>query len=523
MKWITAAGVVLVCWLGLSGSAFGASLVRVTPEGYLGSDPSFVTAPPGDSRVFLAERGDAGTHQARIRIIKDGVPVTEPFLTIGNVDLASERGLLSIAFAPDYASSGLFYAFYVAHGADGFGGNTGDIRIVEYKVSAGDPDQADPASARLVFSIPHSAGNHNGGWMAFGPDDDLYFSIGDNATSSNAQALANYYGKIMRINPADPDGAGPATYSVPTDNPFTSQAGAKKEIYALGLRNPYRASFTPDGRLVIGDVGNGTWEEVDVGDLKGANLGWPTCEGFCTGLTPSFVAPIYAYNHDNGVDGQGGGCAVIGGYVVRDETLGGLTGRYLYGDLCDQALRTLDLDAGGGDPQPAGFSIPGDGGNLRSFGEDAKGCVYVLSNVAVYRVAPDGSTAPACPGTIEPPPTVTYNSYIPHQQVIGKRLIVAAKCSIACTGSATAKVRITRNRFRKEPVIFNLKTPTLNLAANTRTSLVFRVPVKRVAAMKKAARNGSRVTAWVKVSLTGEDGSGGSGSSSIRLVRPKRR
>ena len=147
---------------------------------------------------------------------------------------------------------------------------------------------------------------------------------------------------------------------------------------------------------------------------------------------------------------------MIGGYVVRDETLGGLTGRYLYGDLCDQALRTLDLDAGGGDPQPAGFSIPGDGGNLRSFGEDAKGCVYVLSNVAVYRVAPDGSTAPACPGTIEPPPTVTYNSYIPHQQVIGKRLIVAAKCSIACTGSATAKVRITRNRFRKEPVIFSV-------------------------------------------------------------------
>ncbi|MCB0830819.1 MAG: PQQ-dependent sugar dehydrogenase, partial [Solirubrobacterales bacterium] len=181
MKWITAAGVVMLCCLGISGSAFGAGLVRVTPDGYPGSDPSFLTSPPDDSRVFIAERGDSGSHQAQVRIIKDGVPVNQPFLTIGNVDLVSERGLLSIAFAPDYATSGLFYAFYVAHAADGFGGSTGDIRIVEYHVSSGDPDKADPASARLVFSVPHSAGNHNGGWMAFGPDGDLYFADTNNS------------------------------------------------------------------------------------------------------------------------------------------------------------------------------------------------------------------------------------------------------------------------------------------------------------------------------------------------------
>ncbi|HRV59259.1 MAG: PQQ-dependent sugar dehydrogenase [Solirubrobacterales bacterium] len=523
MKWITAAGVVMLCWLGISGSAFGAGLVRVTPDGYLGSDPSFLTSPPDDSRVFIAERGDSGSHQAQVRIIKDGVPVNQPFLTIGNVDLVSERGLLSIAFAPDYATSGLFYAFYVAHAADGFGGSTGDIRIVEYHVSSGDPDKADPASARLVFSVPHSAGNHNGGWMAFGPDGDLYFSIGDNANGSNAQTLTNVYGKIMRIDPADPDGAGAATYTVPSDNPFVGEAGARTEIYALGLRNPYRASFTPDGRLVIGDVGNGTWEEVDVGDLKGANLGWPDCEGFCTTLTPSFAAPIYVYNHDNGVDNQGGGCAIIGGYVVRDESLGGLTGRYLYGDLCDDALRTLNLDAAGADPQQAGLVIPDGVGSLRSFGEDSGGCVYVLGNSAVYRVAPNGSTATACPVTTEPPGQVTYNSFIPQRRVIAKRLVVGAKCSIACTASATTKVRITRNRFRRKPAIFNLKTPVSDLAAGVRGKLTFQVPLKRVKAMKKAVRNGSRVTARVKVTLTGEDGSGGSGSGSIRLVRPKRR
>ncbi|MCB0863765.1 MAG: PQQ-dependent sugar dehydrogenase [Solirubrobacterales bacterium] len=520
MKWLAATGLLLICCLSISGSAFGAALVRVTPDGYLDSDPSFLTSPPEDSRVFLAERGDPSSHQARIRIIDDGVPVSEPFLTIDNVDLAVERGLLSIAFAPDYATSGLLYAFYVAHEADAFGGGTGDIRIVEYHVSAGDPDRAHPASARLVFSTPHSAGNHNGGWMAFGPDGDLYFSIGDNANGDNAQTLANYYGKIMRIDPADPPGA--AAYTVPSDNPFVGEAGAKPEIYALGLRNPYRASFAPDGRLVVGDVGNGTWEEVDVGDLKGANLGWPACEGFCTGLTPSFFAPVYVYNHDNSVDGQGGGCAIIGGYVVRDKDVADLAGRYLYGDLCDSSLRTLDLDAAGGDPQPAGLTIPGGLGSLRSFSEDSRGCVYVLTNDAVFRVTAEASDPAACPAPPEPPVEATYDTFIPQRKVVGKRMSVGAKCSIACTASATAKFRITRNRYRRKPVIFNLATPLSNLTAGVRGDLTFRLSLKRVKSIKKSIRNGSRVTAWVKINVTGEDGSTGSGSGSIRLVRPKR-
>ena len=523
MKWIAAAGVALVGLLGIAGSASGASLVRVTPDGFLHSDPSFLTSPVNDDRVFIAERGNEVTHKAEIRIIDSGVPVTEPFLTIDNVDLLVERGLLSIAFAPDYATSGLFYVFYVALGPDALdpSGQRGDIRIVEYKVSADNPDVADPASARLVYKTSHSAGNHNGGWMAFGPDGDLYFSIGDNANGSNAQTLANPFGKILRIDPADPPGA--ATFTVPSDNPFVSEEGARPEIYALGLRNPYRASFAPDGRLVIGDVGNGTWEEVDVGDLKGANLGWPTCEGFCGTPTPSFVAPVFAYNHDESVDGFGGGCAIIGGYVVRDPALGDLIGRYLFADLCDKSLRTLDLDAAGGDFQPAGLTIPGDLGNPIAFGEDSKGCSYLLSNQAVFRVVGDGDTATACSAIIDPPPAVTYVSYIPNRAVIGQRLLTGAKCSIACSASAGATVKVGRNRFRKKPTTLKLQTVQANLAANQRGNLVLRIPLARVKSMKKAIRNGSRVTARVVVTMTGEDGSGGTGSSTVLLVRPKRR
>jgi glucose/arabinose dehydrogenase len=522
MKWIAAAGTALLCLFFIAGTASGASLVRITPDGYLHSDPSFLTSPPGDGRVFLVERGDSSTHEAEIRIIKDGTPVAAPFLTVDNVDVQVERGLLSLAFAPDYATSGLFYVFYAAHGPDALdpGGAEGDIRIVQYRGSPSDPDKADPASARIVLSEPHSAGNHNGGWMAFGPDGHLYFSIGDNANSANAQSLSNLYGKIMRIDPQPPstlDG-----YTVPADNPFVGQAGARAEIYALGLRNPYRASFAPDGRLVIGDVGNGTWEEVDAGDLKGANLGWPTCEGFCSGPQPAFVAPVFAYRHD-GEDGFGGGNAIIGGYVVRDAALGGLTGRYLFGDLSDRALRTLDLDAPGGDFKPAGLSIPDELGNLRSFGEDSRGCVYVLSNAAVFRVVGDASPGTACPRPPEPPVDAEYSSHIPRRSVVGRKLKVGAKCTISCSVTATARIKIGRNRFRRKPARFSLKKVHASLAADQRGNLILRIPIRRVKSMKKALRNHSRVTARIKVTMTGEDGSGGSGASSVRLVRPKRR
>ncbi len=516
MKWIAAAGVALVCWLGISGTAFGATLNQLVPNGYFNSDPSFLTSPPDDPRIFVAERGE--NNSADVRIVENGTGVATPFLTVSNVGLESERGLMSIAFDPGFASNRIFYLFYTANGPDGLDpeGQAGDVRIVQYRASADDPNQADASSARLVLRVRHSAGNHNGGWMAFGPDGHLYISIGDNGNGANAQNLGNLLGKILRIDPAEPPATG---YTVPPDNPFVSTGGARGEIWTYGLRNPYRASFAPDGRLTIGDVGNGAWEEIDAGDLKGRNMGWPNCEGFCSPANPNFTEPVFAYNHQNSVDGFGGGCAVIGGHVVEDPALDDLVGRYIYGDLCHGELRSIDLDTPGGDFRKTGLNTFG---NPIAFGQDSNGCSYVLTST-VYRIAASENPDTACRPPEEPPVDVTYNSYIPRRQVMGQRLTVGAKCSIACGVRATAEIKISRNRFRREPATFKLRTGPRNLIADQRGNLTFRVPLKRVKAMKKAALGGSKVTARVKVTMVGVDTSGGSGESTIRLVRPKRR
>ena len=523
MKWITAAGVALFFWVGMTGPASGAELVRVTPEGFLQSDLSNMASPPGDSRIFFAERGNPETDRASIRIMDGGEAFVAPFLTIDNVDVAGERGIMSIAFPPDYASSGLFYVFWIADGPDALdpAGQAGDIRIVEFERSATDPDLADPSSARLVLETNHSASNHNGGFMEFGPDGYLYFSIGDNADRDNAQDLDNLFGKVLRIDPEDPDG--PAAYTVPADNPFVSTPGARGEIWSYGLRNPYRGSFAPDGRLTIGDVGEGTWEEINAGDLRGRNLGWGAgCEGFCDPAEPGLTDPVFAYIH-NGSDGYGGGCAVVGGHVVEDPSLTGLTGRYIYADFCGGEIHSLNLDTPGGDFETTGLS---GFGNPVAFGTDSSNCSYMMQSNAAFRIVADETGTVACPHPVEPPPPlpeITYTSYIPNRAVIGKRMMVGAKCSIACTATATAKIRISRNRFRKQPTVLQLKPVSRSLSADTRTNLVFTVPAKRVPKIKQAIRNGSRVTAPVVVTMVGEDSSGGSGSKSIRLVRPKRR
>ena len=202
----------------------------------------------------------------------------------------------------------------------------------------------------------------------FGPEGLLYITIGDNASSSNAQNVLNYFGKVLRIDPGDPPGE--PTYSVPESNP-TFPEDINSAIYSIGLRNPYRASFGPNGELIVADVGEGTWEEVDVGrptgdehatTLWGANLGWPLCEGFCPSPPPQsgLTEPVFEYPHNGGSE-ETTGCAILGGYVVRDPRLTGLTGRYLYGDLCRTDLRTLDLGSPGGRP-PAGRNLGCPGG-----------------------------------------------------------------------------------------------------------------------------------------------------------------
>ena len=275
----------------LPASASAATLVPLAAPGSFASEPVFVTSPPGDPRVFVVERGGG------VRIVENGALLPTPFLTVENVDTDVERGLLSIAFPPDYTSSGLFYVFTVAAGPDELepSANAGQIRIVEYHRSA-DPNVAEPGSARLVFSAEHNAGNHNGGQIMFGPEGLLYVTLGDNATGSNAQDVGNFFGKILRIDPGDPPGE--ATYSVPESNPVFPE-DLKTAIYSIGLRNPYRASFGPSGELIVGDVGEGNLG----GDrrrppdgtpaattLAGANLGWPDLRGVLP-LTAASAGP----------------------------------------------------------------------------------------------------------------------------------------------------------------------------------------------------------------------------------------
>lgn len=508
MRSVAVVGLLLLGWLGLAGGANGASLVRVTPESYEGSGPSFLTAPPHDGRVFIGMRGD-WRGGPTILIAEEGTLRPQPFLELGNVSLEGERGFLSFAFDPDYAASGLLYVFYTAAGPDSLdpSGATGDVRVVEYRRSTSDPDHADPASARLVLKVPHGTDIHNGGWIGFGPDGLLYVTVGDDGYPGNSQDLGSPLGKVLRIDPADPPGA--AAYSIPADNPFAATAGARGEVWAYGLRNPFRASFTPDGRLTVADVGQSDWEEINLAP-RGANLGWPQCEGAsCWETPPGHRPPVHAYPWD----GDGQACAVIGGYVVRDPGLGSLTGRYLFGDFCGTSLRTIDLDAPGADPRPAGIHLPGGRYSLRSFGEDSRGCVYVLTDSDVYRVAGDVATG-GCPVA---PPRASYDVTLRKRQPLRRGIPVRVRCSIGCTVSATAKVRASG----RPKLAVKAKPARSRASAGTAATLTLRLPARRMKALRKALRKRRALTATVRVTAIGDDGSRVDRTRRARLLRRK--
>ena len=334
--------------------------------------PLFAAAPVGDPRIFVVEK------PGRIKVFKDNKVLPAPYLDIaGDVADDSERGLLSIAFAPDYASTGRAYVNYTA--------NDGAITLAEYTVDRADPDRLDPASRRVLLQVPHPRGNHNGGRVAFGPDGMLYLSIGDgggaNDPDDNAQDLGSLLGKLLRIDPRGrADGR---QYAIPPDNPFAGRSGARPEIYALGLRNPWRYSFGPDGTLYVGDVGQFSIEELDVvprDRLRGANFGWPAYEGNrrTAKRRPSgdVVEPVLSYGH------QSGGCAITAGFVYRGRVTS-LRGRFLYGDFCEGAVLSIGAD-GTGDPRPTGLKTV----QLSSFGEDGFGDVVVTSLAGpVYVIA----------------------------------------------------------------------------------------------------------------------------------------
>jgi glucose/arabinose dehydrogenase len=358
-----------------AAAAGGVKLVKVGDF----SEPLYVTAPPKDTRrVFVV--GQGGT----IWVVRGGRKLATPFLDIGaKVTAGGEQGLLGLAFAPDYATSGLFYIYYT--------GIDQKQHLAEYHRAT--EDRADPASARTVFVHDDPEANHNGGQLAFGPDGYLYVGTGDggggddqHGARGNAQDLASPLGKILRI---DPKAKGAQPFTPAPSNPFVNRAGARPEIYAYGLRNPWRFSFDrATGDLAIGDVGQDAVEEIDFarkGTARGANFGWRPWEGrarnFPDESAPGARFPVITKTHDDGW------CSITGGYVVRDRAVPALYGRYVYGDYCKGQLRSAKLRSGraSGDRAIAGVrTIAG----LDSFGEDARGRVYVVSQQgAVYRFA----------------------------------------------------------------------------------------------------------------------------------------
>jgi len=294
--------------------------------------------------------------------------LSQPFLNIGaKVSCCGERGLLGLAFAPGYASSGRFYLDYT--------NTAGDTVIAQYRVSA-NPDMADPASESILLIIPQPFSNHNGGQLRFGPDGYLYIGMGDGGSSgdpfNNAQSLSSLLGKILRVDVESQ----PGQLRIPPTNPFVNRPGARGEIWAFGLRNPWRFSFDrANNDLYIADVGQDSFEEVDfqpAGSPAGVNYGWNVMEGLhCYNATScnmqGLTLPVLEYSHANGA------CSITGGFVYRGRGSPGMQGTYIYGDYCNGMIWGLERQ---GTPWVNRLMLAS-GFFVTTFGEDEAGEIYV--------------------------------------------------------------------------------------------------------------------------------------------------
>ena len=333
--------------------------------------PVFATnAGDGSGRLFVVEQS------GRIRVVRDGTVLSSPFLDLsGKVSCCGERGLLGLALAPGFGqTSGAFFVDYTDQ--------NGDTVIGRGSVARNGAADVANADVQVLLKIDQPFPNHNGGMLAFGPDGDLYIGMGDGGSGGdpqgNGQRLDTLLGKILRIDPLH--GSTTADYSVPDTNPFVGTAGARPEIWAYGLRNPWRFSFDrASGDLWIGDVGQDQWEEVDVaravdGGGRGVDYGWNRMEGaHCfnailgcdqTGLTPPFTE----YGHGSG------DCAVIGGYVYRGKSVPALVGTYLFADECSGTIRAVTA---AGAPGQAPVVVLESHRAISSFGEDEAGELYL--------------------------------------------------------------------------------------------------------------------------------------------------
>ena len=345
------------------------------------SNPVLAThAGDGSRRLFVVEQ------VGRIRVLQPGATTSTTFLDISTrLAAGGERGLLGLAFHPQYAANGRFFVFYTRSG-------DGALTIAEYRVSA-DPNVAGTVSA-VLLTIPHPGqSNHNGGMLAFGPDGYLYIGMGDGGSADDPQRRAldvgELLGKILRIDPLPADGA---AYTVPSDNPFVGVSGARPEIWSVGVRNPWRFNFdSASGDLWIGDVGQGQWEEIDLaravdGGGRGINFGWSAWEG-----THRFnddqpdagaTMPIFEYEHGEA------GCSVSGGDVYRGTALPSLVGWYLFSDYCSGIITALQATDG----ELTGHLELGTLAAVSAINAGPDGELYVLSlgDGVVYRVAPAG-------------------------------------------------------------------------------------------------------------------------------------
>jgi glucose/arabinose dehydrogenase len=342
--------------------------------------PTFLTAPPGDNRQFITERA------GRILVMQGGALLAQPFLdTSATTSTDGEGGLLSMVFDPGYASNGRFYVYRT--------NASHDIVVERYTVS-GNRNVADPASGLTIIRIPHpNFVNHFGGQLAFGPDGYLYLGTGDGGSSGdpngNAQNLNSLLGKLIRLDVGAATTAEP--YRIPATNPYVNQAGRRPEIWAAGLRNPWRFTFDA-GQLYIADVGQDAREEINLESAAqgGLNYGWVRMEGSTCYLVPTcdrtgLTLPVIEYAHGGPGDSP---CSVIGGFVYRGAAIPELTGRYFYSDLCTGFLRSF-YAVGKTVFEQRDWDIP-PVEQVVSFGQDGQGELYVLTFDSILRIAKAG-------------------------------------------------------------------------------------------------------------------------------------
>jgi len=351
--------------------------------------PLFVASPPGDTtRLFVVEQREPDS-RGYIKIVKNGAVLPTPFLVTSTLANFNEQGLLGLAFAPDYATSGRFYVDYTD--------STWATRVVRFTVS-GNPDQANPTGT-VILSIPQPYSNHNGGWLGFGPDGYLYVATGDGGDAGDpqdrAQNVDSLLGKMLRLNVSG------SSYTIPPDNPFAGATPGRDEIWAFGLRNPWRPSFDREtGELVIADVGQSQREEINAPTrAAGVNFGWRCFEGTlpfsssastpCASCTAPGCTVFPAYEYDHTLSR----CSITGGYVYRGCAIPDLRGTYFFADYCGKQIYTGRFQGGAltgvtdrtQELAPVGITM----GNITSFGEDARGELYICDQSGqIFKIVP---------------------------------------------------------------------------------------------------------------------------------------